>query len=433
MGVAPDYTHVTLGHGEWLRQIANEIEIPLTNRYLEVNPANLTEDDHTALIARPGMKRWLAIGDGPIQQNIYYQSGSFGDALFVPSGNNLYRVDTDETVTLIGSALTTDTRDIVSMCATARIGSTPEYLFVVGGGNFEQSVLYVYIEDGFSIGTLTGTPANNDVVKIDTTYYKFTSGSVNTGTPAGTIGSPWLVALTPTPFTNLYNAINLTGTAGTDYSLGTTIHTTAQGIAYTTSTLKVRAITAGTGGDTIATTETGATLAWGHATLQGGGDPYFAEVQVPDGVSVIDVVYLASFVLVIVKQDEQENGRFYWINPGEIIIDPLNFATAEQSPDPIFAARVAGDQLFLFGTDTTEIWYPTGDLNAPFLRTQGIVFDRGIWYGGDTQLRNKIVIIDRSGIVWTIENGQPRRISNNAIEELVREAQRIQLLFDPFG
>src|SRR3546814_17653635 len=76
------------------------------------------------------------------------------------------------------------------MAITAQIGTTPEYCFIADGRN-----LLVYIANGYARNTLTGTPANNDTVTIDTVYYKFTNDSVDAGTPAGTLANPWLVAL----------------------------------------------------------------------------------------------------------------------------------------------------------------------------------------------------------------------------------------------
>jgi hypothetical protein len=424
MSNAPEYTHIPLGRGEWLRSVADEIEIPLVNRYFEINPTNVGDDEHAALISRPGLRRWLQVGNGPIQ-NVYSQPGSFDEALFVASDNGLYRVDVDETVTFIGDGLADDPRNFISMAATANIESTPEYLFVAGGGT-----LFLYIQNGYAVGTLNGTPANNDVVKIDTTYYKFTSGSVDTGTPAGTLANPFLVALgidAEGSFQNLFDALNLSGVSGTAYSTVTTLHETVMGTRVTALALVVFAKDAGLTGNSIPTTETGSNLAWQAATLENGGSPSFTPVQTPDDIGVIGVLYISSFVIVIVAQGHEKNGRFYWIEPGEVIIKPLNFATAERSPDPILSGRVIGDQFYLFGTNSTEIWYPTGEATAPFLRTQGVVFDRGIWQGTDAQIRNVVVIVDVDGTVWTIEQGQPKRISNNAIETMIREAQRTQV------
>ena len=44
-----------------------------------------------------------------------------------------------------------------------------------------------------------------------------------------------------------------------------------------------------------------------------------------------------------VVQGADKNGRFYWIEPGEHVIDPLNFATAERLPDPVLSVRAVGD------------------------------------------------------------------------------------------
>jgi hypothetical protein len=45
----------------------------------------------------------------------------------------------------------------------------------------DGSGLYVYLENGFAKGTISGSPANNDTVQVGTTYYKFTTGIVNAG------------------------------------------------------------------------------------------------------------------------------------------------------------------------------------------------------------------------------------------------------------
>jgi hypothetical protein len=82
------------------------------------------------------------------------------------------------------------------MAGTGTIGDTPEFMYLADGTH-----LYLYIENGFANGTISGTPANNDTC-ASIPYYKFTNGSVNAGAPAGTLANPWLVALgasTPTP------------------------------------------------------------------------------------------------------------------------------------------------------------------------------------------------------------------------------------------
>lgn len=118
-----------------------------------------------------------------------------------------------------------------------------------------------------AVGTLTfsAQPSDGDTVTIDSTVYTFKT------------------TLTPTAFEvlrgasatasrdNLVDAINLTGSIGTDYAAGTTEHPTVSAAA-SGSDLLATAETAGTAGNTIATTETSANLSWGGATLSGGRD-----------------------------------------------------------------------------------------------------------------------------------------------------------------
>jgi hypothetical protein len=124
-------TMIPLGTTDWRRPAAKEPVIPVLNRMYETNPTNLQEQ--SALLARPGLRRFLNVGIGPIRQ-IYSQPGSFGDALFAVSYDTLYKIASDETVTALGSGIFGWTiKSTPSMAATASIGSTPEYLYIADG------------------------------------------------------------------------------------------------------------------------------------------------------------------------------------------------------------------------------------------------------------------------------------------------------------
>lgn len=411
---------IPLARSDYFRSVAKEARIRMRNRYFEENPVLTTQQ--TALIARMGMKRWLYVGDGPIR-GIYSQSGSFNDALFVATGDQLWRIDKDETKTFIGTIPSASLKNYVSMAATSNIGTTPAYLFVASG-----SSLMCYIENGYSTGTISGTPANTDVVRVDLIYYQFTNGSVDAGTPDGSVGNPWLVALGSSAaeaWQNLADAFGATGVAGTAYSTGLTANNQVAVRAIGATSVGVRATLIGALGDAIITTETGAAIAWTSGTLTGGGNPSWLQVQTPDDVGIISVGYIASYVVVVPAQGQNINGRFYWINPGETTIDPLDFATAERAPDPISGVIVFGDQFWLPGTSTTEAWYFSGDINNPVLRMQGVVFDRGAWEGTAVQVKDSMIIVDNEGAVFQIAGGT-KRISRPDIEQRIREAIQYQ-------
>lgn len=406
---------VPLGRSDWRRNVAREPELQFVNRYYELNPAD--QASQAALIARPGLRRFLYVGNGPIR-GVYSQPGSFDNALFVVSDDAWWRVDRDGTKTLLQSGLNPG-QGAVSMAGTGNIGDTPEYMFLADGRN-----LWLYVENGYAIGTISGSPANNDVVRINATYYKFTTGSVNAGTPAGTLANPWLVALGVSDalsWANFAAAIGASGTAGTDYSTALTVNTDVVVIAASSTLVSVRSVLIGALGNGIVTTETGASIAWTAGTLTGGGSPSVTTVETPDDVGVISLGYIASYVVVIPAQGQGVNGRFYWINPGETTIDPLDFATAERAPDPIYQVVVFGDQFWLPGSNTTEVWYFTGNIDAPVLRLQGVAFNRGTWAGTAIQVKESMIIVDNDGGVFQIAGGIDR-ISNPSIEERIREA-----------
>lgn len=116
------------------------------------------------------------------------------------------------------------------------------------------------------------------------------------------------------------------------------------------------------------------------------------------------------------------NGRFYWLVPGETVIDALDFATAESLPDRGVALRRLGDEFWIFGAENIEVWQPTADQDAPFQRAAGRNFERGCLY------RDSVRRFDNT-LVWVGDDFQvyrassvPQVISDPGISERIRKA-----------
>jgi hypothetical protein len=112
--------------------------------------------------------------------------------------------------------------------------------------------------------TLSANVAPGNTVTTGTKTYTFTS-------PLG--GSPGDVLIGATAsdsIDNLVAAINLAAGAGTLYNAGTTANGFVSAAAGAGDTMDATALLGGTVGNTIATTEVGATTTWGFATLTGG-------------------------------------------------------------------------------------------------------------------------------------------------------------------
>ena len=421
--MAQEPTKILIGKGDYRRSVPAIPSVVLKNRFFETNP--VLNADQTSLISRPGMKLITTLGTGLIRK-VFQEPGVFGDAAFVVSGLDLYKLTLSLTSSLLGTIGLAVTAS-VEMAAAANLGegSVPERLFIADGG-----ILWVYMDNAQSIGALVASaaPANNDTVTIGTVVYKFTTGSVDAGTPAGTGANPWLVARTGVAATDLealFHAINDSGTAGTEYSTALTPHTTVEAYNVTINTLYVVARAYGTAGDLIATTETSANLAWGAATLQDGGEPHLRQVPMPNDVGAISVAHINQYIIVIPAQGNNINGRFYWIDPGEVTVDPLNFATAERAPDACNQVVVYSDMFWLCGQTTTEPWVMTGDADAPVQRFRGILYDRGCWEGTACKVKDSLILCDQDGAVFQIQGGL-KRISRPDIEERIRTAITVQ-------
>jgi hypothetical protein len=143
----------------------------------------------------------------------------------------------------------------------------------------------------------------------------------------------------------------------------------------------------------------------GGASLWGYDGTTFASISTSGGFQVLDLCVGGSRVIVI----DKGTGKIYWSDALVTILDPLNFATAENSPDKLKACLFQGDTLLLFGSETVEFWPISGDASVPFQPLVGRTFAVGIRDTGCATLfdglfawitnHNKICISDPDGVV----------------------------------
>lgn len=143
-----------------------------------------------------------------------------------------------------------------------------------------------------------------------------------------------------------------------------------------------------------------------------------SQISVPDNRPVSAVDTLASYFLFAT-----DIGRFYWSAVGGTTIDALAYATAENQPDTLTTLKVLGDELWLLGRESVEVWQPTGDPEQPFMRVGGRTF------GGGATARETVLKISTAGqdnLCWlgsdrivyrTAPN--PVRISDHALEAML--------------
>lgn len=154
----------------------------------------------------------------------------------------------------------------------------------------------------------------------------------------------------------------------------------------------------------------------------------FAQITDEDFLGADHVAFLDGYFII----NNPGTGQFKYTGLYDTAIDGLDFATAEGSPDQLVGLISDGQNVYFFGTQSTEVFYNSGDADNPFQRTQGALIDVGcgakhsiasaqgqvIWLGKDKMGR---------GIVYAAQGYQPKRISTHAIEAVIQGLGDISL------
>jgi hypothetical protein len=147
------------------------------------------------------------------------------------------------------------------------------------------------------------------------------------------------------------------------------------------------------------------------------------QISDPDFPGAVTVAYLDGY-FVFNPPDSQQ----VWVTSlfDGTQVDPLDFASAEGSPDGLVALIVDHREAWLFGTTSIEVWYNAGTPDFPLQRIQGAFneigcaaaysvakMDNGLfWLGADARGR---------GIVYRANGYTGTRISTHAIEWQIQQ------------
>ena len=149
----------------------------------------------------------------------------------------------------------------------------------------------------------------------------------------------------------------------------------------------------------------------------------FAQVTDPDFPGALTVSFLDGY-FVFIEPDSQR----VWVTAlnDPFSIDPLEFASAEGSPDGLVSSIVDHSEVWLFGTNSVEVWYNSANTDFPLQRIQGAFNELGcaatfsvakldnslFWLGADE--RGK-------GIVYRAAGYSGQRISTHAVEWQIQQ------------
>jgi hypothetical protein len=149
----------------------------------------------------------------------------------------------------------------------------------------------------------------------------------------------------------------------------------------------------------------------------------FQQIVDPDYPGAVNVAYLDGYFVF-----NEPNSQKVWVTAllDGTSVDPLDFASAEGSPDGLVSLIVDHREAWLFGTTSVEVWYNAGLPDFPLQRIQGAFneigcaapysvakLDNGLfWLGSDA--RGK-------GIVYRANGYSGERISTHAVEWQIQQ------------
>ena len=149
----------------------------------------------------------------------------------------------------------------------------------------------------------------------------------------------------------------------------------------------------------------------------------FQQITDPDFPGAVTVGYIDGYFTF-----NEPNSQKIWVTSllDGTQVDPLEFASAEGSPDGVVAVFVDHREVWVFGTNSTEVWYDAGQLDFPLARIQGAFNELGCAAPYSVaKMDNQIYWLGKDargqGMVYRAAGYIGQRISTHAIEWQLQE------------
>lgn len=148
-----------------------------------------------------------------------------------------------------------------------------------------------------------------------------------------------------------------------------------------------------------------------------------AQISDPDFPGASVVGFLDGYFVFI-----EPNSQRIWVTSllDGTSIDPLDFASAEGNPDNIVSMIVDHREVWVFGDNSTEVWYNAGLADFPLVRVQGAFNELGCAARFSVaKMNNQIYWLGKDarghGVVYQANGYMGQRISTHAVEWQIQQ------------
>lgn len=140
-----------------------------------------------------------------------------------------------------------------------------------------------------------------------------------------------------------------------------------------------------------------------------------------DGVGFINGSYVFN---------QTNTSKFWVMDAYSMVLNPLNFATAEGAPDGLVTLVVNHQEIWLFGISTIEVWASNGDPNFPYGRVPGVFIEQGCAATYSVARMDDSVYwlssnANGQGIIFRSVGYQLKRVSTSSIEQAIAKYEII--------
>lgn len=123
-------------------------------------------------------------------------------------------------------------------------------------------------------------------------------------------------------------------------------------------------------------------------------------------------------------------GSFFITSLYGTAVDALDFATAEGAPDPLISLICDHRELWLMGSESTEVWFNSGNVDFPFERINGAFLETGCAAPQSVaKLDNSVFWLTQDkrgqGQIVRAQGYQPQIVSTRAMEYAIASYTRI--------
>lgn len=146
----------------------------------------------------------------------------------------------------------------------------------------------------------------------------------------------------------------------------------------------------------------------------------------------LGVVYIDSFFVFVTNNNTvvREDGRpvsiiFQSDSENGLSYDPTKFGTAEMDPDKIVAPFVFNNQLYVFGTEVTEVYDNIGGPGFVFQRNEGYMLDKGLAAAFSVvENEESFMFLGGSRVespaIWRVEGNAPTKVSTSGEDTIIQ-------------